>query len=247
MVRLPWVAGVRGGLLLAGLLCAGSSLVVVVGPVAVARADANDEARFYFERGNEILQEAMRARGPRRRTLLRDAVAQYLEAVARVRSKNAIYNLALCHQELGDLDEAWTYFREYRGMAAVTEDERADADRRLAAIAPRVALVEVTSTPPGAEVRVDRPDLASRGRTPLVIPVEPGEHRILVTLAGHAPGEEPVTAVRGEQRAVAVALRAQMVRVVFESVPAGATVSLDGRAIGRTPLRGRTSVGAHQL
>ena len=123
------------------------SLVLL--PVA-ASADPVAEARHFFERGNERLGPAMQMRaGHGRDRAIRAALEEYLQSVRIVRSKNALFNVAICWEELREWDSAWGFYSEYLGLD-LTADERAEAGRRRSALAPRVAFVEVATDPPGA-------------------------------------------------------------------------------------------------
>ena len=91
---------------------------------------------------------------------------------------------------------------------ALKRPQDSEASRRLELVRPRVALVEVATTPPGATVFVDRRDLAPRGLTPITFAVPAGAHHAFVELGGHAPEERDLTATVGQTVRVEVALRA---------------------------------------
>src|SRR5688572_3267001 len=80
---------------LLGLL--GALAIALSGMVAVplARADANSEARVFFERGNEHLQRAATLRGSRRTREIEQAVAEYFSSLRIVRTKNCVFNAAV--------------------------------------------------------------------------------------------------------------------------------------------------------
>lgn len=238
---LPRRAGPR---LLGGLVL---SVFLALGTVpAPAAADANAEARFYFERGNEGLARAMRSRGVARRRAMQAALADYLQSLRIVRSKNTVYNLAVCYEELASYEDAFDYFAEYL-RADINDAERSEATRRLEAIRPRVAVLQVASDPSGAEVWVDRRDLAARGRTPLSIAVPAGRHRLFVVREGHAPWEQEVEAVVGETARHSVRLDALPAAISVETAGPPAEVLVDGRPAGRTPARITLPAGAHEI
>ena len=167
-----------------------SSCAAALGTVAVdpprAAADDNAEARHYFDVGNRVITQAYRARGARRRALFEEALAAFVQSIRIVRSRNAIFNAGVAVEELGRVDEAFNYYSEYLAMPDLTDADRIEASRRREALRPRVAVAAVSTVPPGAEVRVDRQDLAPVGVTPLEIALPEGEHTFMLALAGHA-------------------------------------------------------------
>ena len=196
----------------------------------LAQADRNAEARVFFEQGNRALTRAMRTRGNRRQVLLQEALDSYFQSLRIVRSRNVIFNAGFALAELDRLDEAFSYYTEYLATQGLTEDELAEGRRRLEELRPRVALLAVSSDPSGAEVRIDRRDLASRGVTPLEVPVPAGEHRIFLTREGYEPSELTATAVVGERVSVQGTLAALPVSVVIRA-PAGGRLTIDGRPV----------------
>jgi hypothetical protein len=189
----------------APLLCA---LTLLAAPAAAQpdpedgdRVDAADldlaaEADLRFQRGVALQQEGRYA----------EALEHYLLSQRLVSNRNVAFNIAVCFEALERFDLAYRYFDQYRLEARDAEERRA-ADDALTRIAPRVAVLHVTSEPPGAEVYLDRVDLGLRGRTPLDLPVDAGTHRILLRLEGYVPAEAAAEAVVGETRDVDAALR----------------------------------------
>ena len=92
--------------------------------------------------------------------------------------------------------------------------------------APTVA-VTVSSVPDGAEVFLDGRLL---GETALSAEVAPGEYTLRLTRDGFVPWSESVQIAPGVPLVVERALAAEDRSVQFHSVPAGAMVTIDGRA-----------------
>lgn len=203
------------------------STTALVAP-PLAHADANSEARVFFERANRQLAAGLRLRGARRQSALEDALDSYVSSLRIVRSRNAVFNAGVTLQELGRAEDAFDYFIEYTRMPGLTDAERADVAQRIDSMRPHLALIVVNSVPP-AEVRVDRRDLAVRGTTPIEFAVAPGPHVVYLSAAGHEDREMNVTASTGETARVLVQLTARpgSLRVL---APSGATVTLDGSA-----------------
>ncbi len=195
-----------------------------------------EEARILFERGNEHLARGLRARGRARERELSEALDAYLGVLRlNARTRNVVFNLALTLAELGRDDEAFNYYSEYLRAFELSEDERSEGQRRLDALRPRVAVVHVESTPPGAEVRLDRRDLPVRGATPIELAVSPGTHQVFVTREGFVEATGSATAAVGSTARVALELAPRPVSVQVIAPSTGA-LTLDGRPIepGRT-------------
>ncbi len=197
---------------------------------APARADDNAEARVYFERGNRALTQGMNARGARRTRLIEEALAAYVQSLSIVRSRNVVYNAGVALEALGRDEEAFVYFREYLGYSDLSDEERREATQKLNAIRTRVAVVMVTSTPEGADVRIDRRDLAPVGETPLEVAVDEGDHTIYVSAEGYTAGEAQVHGNAGQRENVTLTLRAQPIALVIRA-PGDGPLTLNGQAV----------------
>ena len=94
-------------------------------------------------------------------------------------NRNVQLNIASTLGRLQLYDES---FRAYSELARepLPPDERKDVDQALAYLRPRLALVRVESTPPGASIFVGRRDLGALGSTPKTLALKPGRHRILL-------------------------------------------------------------------
>ncbi len=103
------------------------------------------------------------------------------------------------------------------------------------ACGPATGGISVSSTPEGAEVYVDG---ALTGKTPLKnTVVKAGRHTVRVTLAGHAPFEITVQVQAGKTSDVVAQLRKDVFNpILVESNPQGASVYVDGRFEGNTPV-----------
>ncbi|MDH5491849.1 MAG: PEGA domain-containing protein, partial [Myxococcales bacterium] len=236
-----------------GLALGGSSPLLLVlallGPLAPAArvgaqsADVNAEARVFFEEGNRRFAEATGRQGARRRALLDEALQSYVASVRIVRSRNALFNAAAVLQELERFDEAFAYYAEYLAIPGLSSEERGAGEARMRWLQPRVAIVRVVSDPPGAEVMIDRLDLAARGRAPLSLALPPGAHAVYLRLVHHQGAELQVVAERGETRTVSATLE-PLPRPLRVVLPAPGRLSLDG-----APLEPEASIapGEHLL
>lgn len=160
------------------------------------RADSTaDEAEAHFRRGAALFRA-----GRHDEALLEFFASQRLSP-----NRNVVYNIARSYEALGRFDEAYRYYAEYRDEETDAA-ERAAVAARLRTLAPRVALVRVTSEPTGATVYIDREDLGGRGETPVVLALPPGPHAVIWRKAGYEPATGAVELVRGREAPVTVAL-----------------------------------------
>lgn len=221
-------------------------LLAAAVPCASARAqhegrlDLATEADIQFELGVDA----------QRRGDYRTALQHYLASQRLAPNKNVVFNIALCFERLDRFPEAYRYYADYL-VSDLADDERTVARDAVERIRPRVALIRVETSPPGAIVYLDRRDLGARGRAPIVLAVAPGPHRILVDAPGHEPGQsEELTATVGSESVATVALVPILgtVRVVGE--PHGAEVRVDDEesaVAGTVPATLELVPGAHTL
>ncbi len=205
-------------------------LFVSLGP-RHARADENAEARVYFEQGNRALARAMSLRGARRTRLLEEALDAYVQSLRIVRSRNVVYNAGVTLEALGRYAEAFAYVEEYLGNTDLEDAERHEAEAKLDALRTHVAVVAVTSEPPGAEVRIDRRDLAPIGTTPIEVAVGDGPHTIHLSLAGYTERELSVVGQVGERVEAAGTLEPRPVTLIVRA-PGDLPLTVNG-----TPVR----------
>ena len=135
------------------------------------------------------------------------------------------------------------------GVAAVVWWlSRAELPREAAPPTPPAAVagqVVVETVPVGATVEVDG---AVRGTTPVTLTLEVGDHRLAVRLEGYRPVEEGVAvAAAGEVRR-SYTLEVAAATLAIASEPAGAAVTVDGAAVGETPVAlAAVAPGNHRL
>ncbi len=216
---------------------------------SIAAAQTENDAREMFQQGAARLQRAERLRGAPRNRAIRQALDLFHNALRVARTRSILFNIGLCYEYLHRYEDAVSYFNEDFLLDGLTEQYRRDTEQRIAGITPRIALVEVTTDPPGATIFLDRRDLAPRGVTPRTIATQPGQHRIITELDGHEPGEGTVEAVLGETREVRISLTAHPATVRVETVPPGAEIRFDdedGPSAGITPLTVEIEPGQHR-
>ncbi|MBX3160325.1 MAG: PEGA domain-containing protein, partial [Deltaproteobacteria bacterium] len=92
--------------------------------------------------------------------------------------------------------------------------------------------LEVTSEPAGSTVTIDG---NAAGPTPIVVAAECGAHRLDVAHARYATSTQNVTLVAEKSDTVHVTLKRPTHAVTVVTVPAGATVYIEGRRAGTSP------------
>lgn len=203
-------------------------LLVALTLAAPARADNTaDEADVAFSLGNEAYSKRN----------YEQALASYFLSYRLVPNRNVLFNIARCYEALDRFDEAYRYWNDLFVDPSLPADEKKDVKAALGRLAPRVALVSITSTPPGAELYVDRKDLGSRGRTPQTLAVTPGSHTILLELPGHREAQVKVAVGKGREAKQAVTLTPIVGAVSITGTPEGASIreSADGPELGKVP------------
>lgn len=172
-----------------------------------------DEADVAFELGNQAY-----ARGN-----YTEALRSYFNSYRLVPNRNVLFNIARCYEAQGRYNEAYRYYNDLADEALDDDDAR-EVRRSLERLGPKVALVRVTTTPKGADVYVDRVDLGSRGRSPQVLALPPGNHKILVRREGYRPAEATVRLVRGKTVSQDFELKLITGGVELTGTPVGAEV-----------------------
>ena len=186
-----------------------------------------DEADVAFELGNRAYAK-------------RDyetALASYFLSYRLVPNRNVLFNIARCYEAIDRLDEAYRYWNDLYVDPTLPDSDRRDVKSALNRLSSKVALITVTSTPPGAELYVDRKDLGSRGKTPQTIAVSPGAHTLILELAGWNAATVKAQAARGKDNKQAVTLERVVGRVQVSGSPEGSIVreTADGPELGRLP------------
>lgn len=169
------------------LLVLASVLLAAFAPIA--HADDAEEARFH----DELARRHYAARR------YEDAIREFFLERDLAPNPRVTFNIALCFDELDRDADAYLMFAEYLAGDDTDPERRRLAEAAIARLAPRVALVSVTSDPAGATVFLDQREHGGYGVTPVVLAVDEGEHTLLLERAGHAPTELTIRAVRGRR------------------------------------------------
>ncbi|MGC4114172.1 MAG: TonB-dependent receptor [Myxococcales bacterium] len=207
---------------------------------APARADNTaDEADLRFRRGVEAYKAGK----------FEDALSEFFFSNRLVRNVNVVNNIARCYEQLKMYDEAYRYYREVLSETQKPEEKRA-LNESLARIAPRVALLQVSSNPPGADIFIERKDLGSLGVSPKTLALGPGKTTVILSLAGHHDVSKVIDLSVGRTASVELPLEYIWGHVKLAGSPAGAEVRVDqteGPAAGKLPGAIKVKPGKHIL
>lgn len=214
-------------------------LSLLLSPAALANNTA-DEADVAFELGNESYSRGQYIQ----------ALRAYFASYRLVPNRNVLFNIARCYEALARFNEAYRYYNDL-SQEPLSKTDEAEVRRALERLRPMVALVRVTTEPPGANVYVDREDLGIRGQSPQTLALKPGRHKVMVRKEGYRPNptEAFITLVQG--RSVSQQFELQLITGTVEltGTPVGADVreSPGGPVVGKVPGTLRLKAGPHVL
>ena len=210
-----------------------------LGQVAHAAADVAALARYHDERAREHFA------GGRFELSLREF---FLEQSVAPNPRTA-FNIAGCFDQLGRSGEAWQFYSDYLASDDADAQRRAHAERAVQRLAPSVARARIETTPPGAQIFVDREELGAFGVTPRTLALTPGPHRIWATLPQHRADEVNISAVLGADALVTVKLKPIVVPLIIEGPAGGHIQVIDGaksiQAQGPAPLTASVPPGTY--
>ena len=208
---------------------------------SVASADAAAEARFH----DELARRHYAARR------FEDAAREFMIEQRLAPNPNIVFNIGLCFQQLRRHADAYMYFAEYLASDDPDPERRRTAERALAQLRPRVALVDVRSTPPGLEVYVDRRELGQYGVTPRVLALSAGEHRIWIEGEGYRMAETTIDVELGAEQRVELSPEQILGRLVVNAATRAdvRVFDPDGRVVheGQTPLDQPVPPGTYRV
>ena len=220
-------------------LCIAVALSGALGLPAPARADDASEAALHFELGSRLYGSGDYA----------EALDHFLAANRLAPNPSYAFNIAQTYALLGRQRDAYNWYETHLTEYTLSEADRAESTARRDALAARLAIIDVTCDPPGAEVFLDRTELGNVGRAPRRLAVEPGSHVVFGRHVGHHESSVTVLAVLGAVVPAQLSLPSLEGTLTVVTEPPGATVRLEqgGASLGATPLEVTLPVGTHVL
>jgi len=201
-------------------------------------ADSATEAQLQYELGAELYRQGRYA----------EALERFVASHRLVPNANVVLNIVQTFAYLNRHEEAYNW-NETLIEVAKDDSQRQSALSRRSELGKKVAVIDATTSPPGAELFVDRTELGSVGHSPRRIAVKPGDHTVIARLANYDDATMPTRVGLGSTTSVALQLRPVVGVVRVSSDPAGATIrdELSGRVLGKTPIQLQLPVGESSL
>lgn len=165
------------------------------------------------------------------------ASANFERSVALYPTQNSLFNLANCYKALQHYGDALAVIeRLKRDFAGKLKPEIKEAvERQQQDIQSLVAHLTLRTVPADATIRIDGKDV---GQGPTLGPLllGPGDHQIEATRPGYQDVRRSVQLVSGVEVTETLSLMAEPGHLALRTNVEGASVLVDGKEIGKTPL-----------
>ena len=144
------------------------------------------------------------------------SLARFREAYDIYQHPDIIYRIALCHERLGEDQQAVQFYRQFLTLAPQAP-ERPRIEKTIAVIEARIAKSEIriTTSPAGATIFIDDEANGIAGYSPTALAVKPGNYTLIVQKDGFEPLRELVTVSAGQS----VQVRYQLDKAATPSEP----------------------------
>jgi outer membrane receptor protein involved in Fe transport len=179
--------------------------------------DVADEADLQFTLGAERYQAGD----------YRAALEHFLSSNRLVPNRNVLFNIARTFEALKQYPDAYKYYA--RALQGETDAAaRARIDEALKRMAPNVAILKVTTDPPGATLYLDRKDLGQRGAGPQTFGLPAGKYSVIAEAAGYEDAtSQPIEVRIGATATIDLKLKRILGTVRVEGEAQGAQVRVD--------------------
>lgn len=192
-------------------------------PSALAQAaqeERETRAQELFDQGRALYEQHQ----------LAAAVEAFVESDRLSPTPNNAFNIAQTYELIGRYEDAFNWYQRSLARDPASADS---VSQRESALLDRIAVIDITLSPPDAELQIDRVTLedGTQGKWSTAVPA--GEHQIAARASGRQPRTVTIEAVRGQRASVQLDLAPNEGRVTVDSTPRGALVL---RPPGREPL-----------
>ena len=169
---------------------------------------------------------------------IRAALKKFQEAFQAHRSGIILNNIAMCHERLGNLRDALKKLRRallYKLPLAYRKKLLKRMSKVTAMWMRMTVPVNISTTPPGARVELDG---RYCGVTPLRDRLEPASHQLTLKLKGFETRLHQMDVKAGQDIKLAFTLKEKRAygRLAISTALKGASIHIDGKAVGVTPL-----------
>lgn len=209
-------------------ICSGLLLCLLAAiPAAAQQAvapESADLAREHFKRGEAAYQKGSYAL----------AINEWQAAYAADARPRIQYNIYQAHERLGQLQEAAAALQRYLSTADPDDPYYSDATARMAALQQRLQAtgIRLTGGVEGASIEVSGHDWGRLPR-PDRVPVQPGNHRVVISMPGY---QDFITNV--------VVPAGQVVEVAVQLEPIAKAPAADPAPMPAATAAGRAQVGS---
>jgi hypothetical protein len=183
-----------------------SLVVLATAWAAIARADpppatgSGDPvaADALFREGRRVLESGDAA----------GACRMFAESYRLDPAAGTLLNLANCEESLGRIASAWEHFRRATEVLPPSDRRSRVAHERVAALEPRLPHLTIAAATPLVEEATILRDGVEMGTASLgvSVPVDPGDHTVIVRAPGRQDASFEVTLAEGEARTIDVRL-----------------------------------------
>jgi outer membrane receptor for ferrienterochelin and colicins len=202
----------------------------------VAHADSASEADLHYSLGVELYKQRR----------FEEALQHLLASNRLVPNANVAFNIALIYGRLERSTDAFNWYETYLHFEGLDSTRLQKGREAQDALKSKVAIINVTSSPPDVELFVDRTDLGSVGLAPRRLAVAPGTRKIIARTPGFRETTQTLEAKLGEVSELPLVMDPLRGSLAVLSTPAGAFVRREdtGEVLGVTPLTITLPVGS---
>jgi hypothetical protein len=224
------------------LLASTSAFAQLTPPATPPNAEQAASAKKHFELGLKLYGESA----------YQEALTEFTESYRLGGRASALKNVAQCYRDLKRFVEAYEAYEQILALhdAQLKEPERVAVKKALEDLKLTTGTVKVSSTEPGADVKIDGKSIGSTPQPP-VKRVGLGPHKVEVTKPGFEPFERQIEVASQAEVKVEVALKAEVTTGhVAVKEKAGRTdvhVFVDGVDMGPAPWEGDLAPGDHAI
>jgi hypothetical protein len=181
----------------------------LAGLVLISALCASAGARAQDTRDPAAAEELFRqGRAASEKNDFNTACAKFRESNRLDPAVGTVFNIADCEEKLGRLATSWTLFQEVVQRLPPADNRRAIAEQRAGKLEPRVPKLSIRLAHSDRSDVTVRRDGVSLGTASLdtALPVDPGDHVVIVEAPGTRPAEFHTHVVEGQNAVLAVAV-----------------------------------------
>jgi hypothetical protein len=179
-----------------------------------------------------------------------DALDHYKRAYEISKNPAILYNMGRAYEGLGDFPKALDALEEFNDKApADLKAKVPKLDELLRDLRNRVATLVVSAPVEGAEIRLGEKVIGRTRPGQVVLRVNAGAQKLIVSAEGYFPFEKQVRLEGGHVETVdaTLATRSSSAILRISSPVVGAAASVNGKPVGTVPAETTVSPGEHRV